>query len=54
MLRKAVPAVLFAMTLAGCHANPKYVCAPPQPASCQISLCAATPLTPPPSSTRLP
>src|SRR5262245_59229627 len=38
-MRKAVFAVLLAASLSGCHANPHYVCAPAQPASCPLPLC---------------
>ena len=38
-MRKAVFAVLLAISLTGCHANPKYVCAPPKPAACPLPLC---------------
>src|SRR5689334_2047843 len=38
-MRKALFAVLLAVPLAGCHANPRFVCAPPQPASCPLPLC---------------
>ena len=41
-MRKAVLALLV-LPLAGCHANPKFVCAPARPASCQLPLCAALP-----------
>lgn len=45
-MRKAVFAMLLAVALSalsGCHANPKYVCAPPKPAAaaCQFPLCTA-------------
>jgi NTE family protein len=40
-MRKAVFAVLLAIALTGCHANPKYVCAPAKPASCALPLCDA-------------
>ncbi|HVG10099.1 MAG TPA: patatin-like phospholipase family protein [Thermoanaerobaculia bacterium] len=42
-MRKAVFAVLLTLSLAGCHANPKYVCAPAKPAACPLPLCPATP-----------
>jgi NTE family protein len=41
-MRKAVFAVLIAAALSGCHANPKYVCAPPKPAACPLPPCPAT------------
>lgn len=42
-MRKAALAVLAAVALSGCHANPKFVCAPARPASCPLPLCAALP-----------
>jgi NTE family protein len=38
-MRKALLAALAAVALSGCHANPKFVCAPPKPASCPLPLC---------------
>ncbi len=38
-MRKAVFAVLLAIALSGCHASPKYVCAPPKPAACRLPIC---------------
>ncbi|MFP5287429.1 MAG: patatin-like phospholipase family protein [Thermoanaerobaculia bacterium] len=38
-MRKAVFALVLAVLLTGCHANPKFVCAPPKPAACQLPLC---------------
>ncbi|HWM92777.1 MAG TPA: patatin-like phospholipase family protein [Thermoanaerobaculia bacterium] len=56
MPRKAVFAVLLSAStsvlLAGCHANPKFVCAPPQPASCPLPLCNAGDTTPGPQPER--
>lgn len=43
-MRKAVFALFLAVALSGsfgCHANPKYVCAPPKPAACPLPLCPA-------------
>lgn len=40
-MRKAVFALLFAVALSGCHANPRFVCAPPKPAACPLPLCPA-------------
>lgn len=47
-MRKAVFALLLAACMSvllsgsfGCHANPKYVCAPPKPAACPLPLCPA-------------
>ena len=51
-MHKAVLAVLVAVALSGCHANPKFVCAPAKPAACQLPLCAALP-QPPPDLTNL-
>ena len=51
-MRKAVLATLAAVALSGCHANPKFVCAPAKPAACQLPLCAALP-QPPPDLTNL-
>jgi NTE family protein len=45
-MRKALLAVLAAVALSGCHANPKFVCAPPKPAVCPLPLCAAGPARP--------
>ncbi|HBL29957.1 MAG TPA: hypothetical protein DD490_24220 [Acidobacteria bacterium] len=38
-MRKALFAVFAAVALSGCHANPKVVCVPPQPAACPLPLC---------------
>lgn len=38
-MRKALFAVLLAAALSGCHANPRFVCAPPKPAACPLPLC---------------
>ena len=38
-MRKAVFVLFVAVALSGCHANPKYVCAPAKPAACQLPLC---------------
>jgi NTE family protein len=39
-MRKAVFAVLLVICLTSCHTNPKFVCAPPKPASCpQLPQC---------------
>ncbi|HEX3131579.1 MAG TPA: patatin-like phospholipase family protein [Thermoanaerobaculia bacterium] len=38
-MRKALLALLAAIVLSGCHANPKFVCAPPKPAACPLPLC---------------
>lgn len=45
-MRKALLAVLAAVALSGCHANPKFVCAPPKPAACPLPLCSAGPTRP--------
>jgi NTE family protein len=45
-MRKALLAVLAAVALSGCHANPKFVCAPPKPAACPLPLCDAGPAQP--------
>jgi NTE family protein len=45
-MRKALLAVLAAIALSGCHANPRFVCAPPKPAACLLPLCAAGPARP--------
>lgn len=41
MPRKAVLVLVLAVPLAGCHANPKFVCAPAKPAACPLPLCSA-------------
>jgi len=46
-MRKAVFAVLLAVALSGCHANPKYVCAPAKPAACPLPLCQVIAQNPP-------
>ena len=39
-MRKAVFVLFLAVALSGCHASPKYVCAPPKPAAaCSLPLC---------------
>src|SRR5215210_3318418 len=43
MLRKALLAVVLGVLLTGCHANPKFVCAPAKPAACPLPLCDAKP-----------
>ncbi|MES1245431.1 MAG: patatin-like phospholipase family protein [Acidobacteriota bacterium] len=40
-MHKALLAMLAAVALSGCHANPKLVCAPPKPAACPLPLCSA-------------
>lgn len=42
-MRKAVSVLFLAVALSGCHANPRYVCAPPKPAACPLPLCPAGP-----------
>ena len=43
-MRKALCVLFLAIALSGCHANPKYVCAPPKPTvTCQLPLCPASP-----------
>ena len=42
-MRKAACVLVLAVALSGCHANPKYVCAPPKPTvTCQLPLCPAS------------
>ncbi|HWN43962.1 MAG TPA: patatin-like phospholipase family protein [Thermoanaerobaculia bacterium] len=41
-MRKAVFVLFVAVALSGCHANPKYVCAPAKPAACPLPLCPPT------------
>lgn len=45
-MRRTLLAVLAAVALSGCHANPKFVCAPPKPAACLLPLCEAGPVRP--------